>query len=162
MTTLYPIGRAPLYAGRKTAARKSGGPGFTLEGSKEDTAVVSSANVASPGLLALQELEGQGSERVPAGRTKADMKWGRDATDALRSLQLALLCDGDACLAFNSLIRILECAPPITETGSHDVIEEIRVRVAVEAAKAERWQARRRAPGVHEPMNDGPCSLPSK
>ncbi|GEN60940.1 hypothetical protein ANI02nite_28240 [Acetobacter nitrogenifigens DSM 23921 = NBRC 105050] len=137
-------------------------PGFTLDGPNEEMAVASSTNLAPSGLLALQELEAQGDERVPASRTRADMTWGKDATDALRSLQLALLYDGDVCFAFTSLNRLLERAPPVAEAGLHDVIEEIRVRVAVEAAKAERWAARLRAPGVHEPTSDGSFSLSSK
>jgi Class II flagellar assembly regulator len=129
--------------GAASTAKKGGAtsaaPGFapTVEGAQR-TASTSGVSAVTPldAILALQ------SDEPPAQRRARQAKRGRDALDALEQLEHGLLT-GQAPAALKAELESLHCAAqPTGDARLDDILNEIDIRLAVEAAKLERLPGR--------------------
>ncbi len=129
--------------GPTSPARKAGAaaaaPGFapTVEGPGRATSTTRvSAVTPLDAILALQ------ADEPPAQRRARQAKRGRDALDALEQLERGLLA-GRAPAALRAELESLQFASqPTGEAGLDEVLNEIDIRLAVEAAKLERLLGR--------------------
>lgn len=129
---------APSGAARAPAAAAPA-PGFApaLDAPQRTTAAAGIAPVASLDvLLALQ------ADEPPAQRRARQARRGRDALDALERLEQGLLL-GLAPAALHSEIERLQGGREMTgDSGLDAVLDEIDIRLAVEAAKLDRHLGR--------------------
>jgi hypothetical protein len=129
---------APTSAPR-SAAGASVAPGFApaLDAPQRAAPAAPAAAVASlDAILALQ-----GGE-PPAQRRARQARRGRDALDALEELEQGLL-SGRAPAALLARLETLRMASePTGEAGLDAVLNEIDIRLAVEAAKLDRLSGR--------------------
>lgn len=128
--------------GSAGAAKRSGGvtaPGFAPSGAdapqKAAAAAPSSAVTPLDALLALQ-----GDE--PGQRRSRQARRGRDALDTLEKLAAGLLTGRAPGSIRADLETLRRGAEPTGEAGLDAVLQEIDIRLAVEAAKLERMLGR--------------------
>lgn len=123
--------------------RRAGGggaaPGFSPSVEATERAVAASAPGAIASLDALLALQG---EEPPAQRRARQAKRGSDALDALEKLEQGLLV-GRAPVALKAELERLQFAGEATgDPRLDDILREIDIRLAVEAAKLEQLLGR--------------------
>lgn len=126
-------------SGTRKAGGASAAPGFepSIEGAQRAApAAPTSVVTALDAVIALQ------SEEPPAQRRARQAKRGREALDALEKLEQGLL-EGRAPASLKAELERLQFASsPTGEPGLDAVLNEIDVRLAVEAAKLEQLLGR--------------------
>lgn len=132
MTTVGRIGTPQTVT--RAHGSKSSGAGFRLPDAEQSSAVSSSAAVnGALGLLAVQ-MTGDALERDRRAKRDGELALGN-----LRDVQIALLEGRDLAPLLARLEQQAVSHP--ADPGLKEVIDEIRVRMAVEAARQRRRQA---------------------
>jgi len=122
-------------SGAKRAGGASAAPGFSASVDAPERAVAATATGALTSLDVVLALQG---EEPPAQRRARQAKRGADALDALEKLEQGLLV-GRAPAALKAELERLHFAGEATgDPRLDDILREIDIRLAVEAAKLER------------------------
>lgn len=126
-------------SGPRRAGAASAAPGFAPSVDAPERTVAASATGAVASLDALLALQG---EEPPAQRRARQAKRGRDALDALEKLEQGLLV-GRAPAALKAELERLQFAGEATDDPRlDDILREIDIRLAVEAAKLDQLLGR--------------------
>ena len=126
-------------AGAKRAGAASAAPGFSPSVDAPERTVAATAAGAVASLDAILALQG---EEPPAQRRARQAKRGSDALNALERLEQGLLV-GRAPGALKAELERLQCAGEATgDPRLDDILREIDIRLAVEAAKLEQLLGR--------------------
>jgi hypothetical protein len=124
---------APKRAGASTA----GGFSVAVDGPAKASAAAPTSSVTPlDAILALQ------SEEQPGQRRARQSKRGRDALDVLEKLEQALVLGHAPGALRADLERVQKGAEATGEAGLDEVLLEIDIRLAVEAAKLDRMLGR--------------------
>lgn len=130
-------GVAPASGPRRAGSAPATGFSPAID-APQKAAPASAVGAVTPldAILALQ------SDEPPAQRRRRQLKRGGDALDALQRLEQGLL-QGHAPAALKAELENLQFASaPTGEPGLDDVLREIDIRLAVEAAKLEQLLGR--------------------
>ncbi|NHO31047.1 flagellar assembly protein FliX [Acetobacter fallax] len=130
-----------VVTSRKTRQRTTPTP-FSVGQAGESGRSSAAGAVSGTSLLGLQEEDGDD----PQGNDRTAFNWGDDTLKTLRSVQVALLEGDSVTEALATLEGLCESAPLAASPGLISAIRSIRVRAAIEVAKARRSEGRSMQP----------------
>lgn len=125
--------------GPSTGAKRAGGtaaPGFAPSG--PDAPQKSAASTGVSGVTALDAILALQVEEQPGGRRARQARRGREALDVLEKLERALVMGHAPASIRADLDHAQRGAEETGEQGLDEVLREIDIRLAVEAAKLDR------------------------